>query len=117
MTQTHRKLYDNTSNISPYNILPMGVATDLWLRPIDAVYPSSRPCLYLAVPARFRFSPTSACPRPGGAIDAGSCQARSCSGEDTRVGAALGARSGPIRRRSGVLRANVIVVPPWDSPT
>ena len=32
-------------------------------------------------------------------------------------GAALGARSGPVRRRSGVLRAKVIVVPPWDSPT
>jgi hypothetical protein len=30
-----------------------------------------------------------------GAIDAGSCQARSCSGEETRVGAALGARLGP----------------------
>ena len=39
------------------------------------------------------------------AVDAGSCQARPCSGEETRVGAALGARSGPVRKRSGALRA------------
>jgi hypothetical protein len=36
------------------------VEADLW-----AVYPSSRTCLYLAVPAHFRFRPVSACPRPG----------------------------------------------------
>ena len=37
MAQTHRKLYDNSSN----------VATDLlgWLKPVDEVYSSSRPCL------------------------------------------------------------------------
>jgi hypothetical protein len=28
----------------------------------------------------------------------------------------LGARSGPVRNRSGVLKAKVIVVPPWESP-
>jgi hypothetical protein len=33
--------------------------------PIDAVYPSSRTCLYLAVPAHFRFRRVSACPRQG----------------------------------------------------
>src|SRR3954451_8861741 len=27
-----------------------------------------------------------------------------------------GARSGPRRNRSGVLKAKVIVLPPWDSP-
>jgi hypothetical protein len=91
MTQTHRKLYDNTSN----------VATDLlgWLGPIDVVYSSSRPSLYFSCVAHFRFRPVSACTRPGGAVDAGSCQARSCSEEETRAGAALGARSGPVRRR------------------
>jgi hypothetical protein len=52
-------------------------------------------CLDLAVPARFRFRHTSACSRPGGAVDAGSCQARSCLGEETHASAALGARSGP----------------------
>jgi hypothetical protein len=58
MAQTHRKLYYNTSN----------VATDLlgWLRPIDLVYSSSRPCLYFNCPEHFRFRPVSACPRPGG---------------------------------------------------
>ena len=49
-------------------------------------------------------------------MDDGSYQARSCLGEETRIGATLGARSGPVRRRSRVLRAKVIVVPPWDSP-
>jgi hypothetical protein len=58
----------------------------------------SRPCLDLAVPARFRFRLVSACLRPGGAVNAGSCQARSCSGKETRVDAALGARSGPVPR-------------------
>jgi hypothetical protein len=37
---------------------------------------------YLDVPARFHFRPVSACPRPGGAVDAGICQARSCSREE-----------------------------------
>ena len=57
-----------------------------------AMYSSSRPCLYLAVPSRFRFRPISACLRRGGAVDAGSCQARSRSGDETRVEAALRAR-------------------------
>ena len=76
-----------------------------WPQMRDAVSPSSRPCLYLAVPARFRFRHVSACSRPGGTADAGSCQVRSCSGEEARVDAAFGARSGPVRRHSGVLRA------------
>jgi hypothetical protein len=37
---------------------------------------------YLAVPARFHFRPASACPRPGGAVDTGICQARSRSREE-----------------------------------
>jgi hypothetical protein len=47
-----------------------------WPQMRDAVSPSSRPCLYLAVPARFRFKHVSACSRPGGTADAGSCQVR-----------------------------------------
>ena len=37
---------------------------------------------YLAVPARFYFRPVPACQRPGCAVDAGTCQARSCSREE-----------------------------------
>ena len=36
-----------------------------WPQMRDAVSPSSCPCLYLAVPARFRFRHVSACSRPG----------------------------------------------------
>src|ERR1700733_15067932 len=83
-----------------------------WLRPTELVYPSSRPSMYLTVPWRFRFVPASARPRLGGAVDAGSCHAGSLPwGVDT-----LGVRSGPSRNRSGVLKARVIVLPPWDSP-
>jgi hypothetical protein len=38
------------------------------VRPNDVVSPFSRPCLYLAMPARFRFRPILACSRPGGAV-------------------------------------------------
>ena len=38
------------------------------VRPIDAVSPSSRPCLYLAAPAQFCFRPVSACSRLGGLL-------------------------------------------------
>jgi len=36
------------------------------LRPIEPVYSSSRPSLYLIVPWHFRFGRASACPRLGG---------------------------------------------------
>ena len=92
--------------------LTMGSYILGWLRPTELVYPSSRPSLYLIVPWRFRFVPTSAWPRLGGAVDAGSCHAGSLPWD----GDTLGARSGPRRNRSGVLKARVIVLPPWDSP-
>src|SRR5256885_13129194 len=50
--------------------------------------------------------------RLGGAVDAGSCH----SGSVSRADDILGVRSGLGRNRSGVLKAKVIVVPPWDSP-
>ena len=83
-----------------------------WLRPIEPVYSSSWPSLYLNIPWHFRFGRASACPRLGGAADAGSCHTGSLS----RGGDTLGARSGPRRNRSGVLKARVIVLTPWDSP-
>ena len=87
-----------------------------WLTPMEVVCLPSRPCLYLAVPSRFRFWRVLACSRLGGVVvEAGSCQARS-SGDGITIGEALGARSGPARRRSGVLRAKFTVVPPCDSP-
>jgi hypothetical protein len=46
----------NRVSVSPYFYRSLG-----WLRPIDAVYPSSCPCLYLAVPARFRLRPGGYC--------------------------------------------------------
>ena len=57
--------------------------------------------IYLAVPARFRFRPVSACSRPGGAVDAGNCQARSCSGEETRINAAPNLLKGSGQRKVG----------------
>jgi hypothetical protein len=49
---------------------------------------------------------------PGGAVEAGNCHAGSVS----PGGVTLGARSGPGRNRSGVLKVRVIVLHPWDSP-
>ena len=40
-----------------------------------------------------------------GAVDASSCQERSCLGKETHVDAAIGARLGPVCRHSGVFRA------------
>jgi hypothetical protein len=52
-----------------------------WLTPIELIYPSSLPSLYLTVPSRFRFPYVPACPRRGGAVEAGSCQVESASGD------------------------------------
>jgi hypothetical protein len=49
-----------------------------------------------------------------GAVDAGGYT--SASGVVWGEDAAVGTRSGGPRRRSGVLIAKVIEVPPWDSP-
>jgi len=81
-----------------------------WLRPTDAIWSFSRPFWYLIVLLRFHLRPASTWPRLGGAVDAGSCHSGSVSGDT------LGARSGPRRSRSGVLKDKVIMVPPWDSP-
>jgi len=102
---------DTSSPAPRRRTLAMGSYILGWLRPTESVYPSSRPSLYLTVPWRFRFVPASAWPRLGGAVDAGSCHAGSLS----RGGDTLGARSGPRRNRSGVLKARFIVLPPWDS--
>src|SRR5436305_7154089 len=83
-----------------------------WLSLTEAIDLFSRLFLYLIVAWRFRFSRASTWPRLGGAVDAGSCHSGSVSG----AGDTLGQRSGPGRSRSGVLKARVIVVPPWDSP-
>src|SRR5436309_5508555 len=99
---------DTSSPAPRRRTLAMGSYILGWLRPIEPVYLSSRPSLYLIVPWRFRFVPASAWPRLGGAVDAGSCYAGSLS----RGGDTLGARSGPRRNRSGVLIARDIVVPP-----
>jgi hypothetical protein len=75
-----------------------------YLTLIEVVYPSSQPSLYLTVhpQAEFRFRHPSACPRPGGAVEAGSCQPGSVSGGEMRINEALGAKSGPERKRSGL---------------
>jgi hypothetical protein len=62
----------------------------------------------------FRFRRPSACPRPGGAVEAGSCQPGLVSGGEMRVIEALGAKSGLERRRSRVFMARVIMVPLCD---
>ena len=49
-----------------------------WLMPIEVVYPSFRPSIYLTVPP-LPFRRPSACPRLGGAVEAGSCQPGSVS--------------------------------------
>ena len=95
-----------------YYTLAIGSYILGWLSLTEPIYLSSRPSLYLIVPWRFRFARTSAWPRLGGTVDAGSCYAASLSrGSDT-----LGAIFGPKYNRSGVLIARNIVVPPWDSP-
>ena len=109
MTYSHSRMYDSVSKGSHHSSYCYSWA---WLMPIEVVYLSSRPCLYQIMPSRLRFGRPSACPRLGGAVEAGSCQARS-SRDGTTIGEALGPRSGPGRRRSGVLIAKVIVVPSW----
>src|SRR5947199_8770116 len=84
-----------------------------WLMATEPIYPSSRPSLYLIVPCRFRFGRAWAWPRLGGAVDAGSCHA----GVLSRGGHTLGARSGPRRNRSGVLKARVIMLLPPSPPS
>ena len=81
-----------------------------WLRPMEPIYPSSRPLSYLIVPWRFRFGRALTCPKLDGTVDAGGCNADSLSRGCDPLG-------GSRRNRSGVLKARVIVVPPWDSPT
>jgi hypothetical protein len=45
-----------------------------------------------------RFRRPSACPRPGDAVEAGSCQPGSVSGREMRISETLGAKSGPELR-------------------
>src|SRR5947207_9592489 len=91
-----------SSPASRRRVLAMGSYVLGWLRPMEPIYPSSRPLSYLIVPWRFRFGRALTCPKLGGAVDAGGCNADSLSRGCDPLG-------GSRRNRSGVLKARVIV--------
>ena len=105
MTYTHSKLYDSL----PKSSLCQDSYSRGSLTPIKVGCPSSRSPLYLTVPSHFRFRHSSACPRLRVLSRPVAVNLDQFQGEEKPWG-----RSGPERRRSGVLIA--IVAPPCDSP-